>query len=326
MILAEPASLLGALLLALLVDGVAGDPPWLYRQLPHPVVLIGRAVDRLEALWLDEEAAPVTLRRRGMLAALAVTAGTAAIGWALQALCLRLPLGSLWLGVLMSTLLAARGLAQHVRAVADCLDRSLEDGRRAVAHIVGRDPESLDEHAVARAAIESTAENFSDGVGAPLFWGALFGLPGMLACKAINTLDSMIGHRSPRFLHFGRFAARLDDAVNWPAARLSALLILAAALFLRSADVQAGWRAMRRDARRHRSPNSGWPEAAMAGALGLRLAGPRRYGGELVEDAWMGDGRAAATTADIRRALGVLAAACALTGVLLVIALVIAGL
>jgi adenosylcobinamide-phosphate synthase len=326
MILAEPASLLGALLLALLVDGVAGDPPWLYRQLPHPVVLIGRAVDRLEALWLDEEAAPVTLRRRGMLAALAVTAGTAAIGWALQALCLRLPLGSLWLGVLMSTLLAARGLAQHVRAVADCLDRSLEDGRRAVAHIVGRDPESLDEHAVARAAIESTAENFSDGVAAPLFWGALFGLPGMLACKAINTLDSMIGHRSPRFLHFGRFAARLDDAVNWPAARLSALLILAAALFLRSADVQAGWRAMRRDARRHRSPNAGWPEAAMAGALGLRLAGPRRYGGELVEDAWMGDGRAAATPADIRRALGVLAAACALTGVLLVIALVIAGL
>jgi adenosylcobinamide-phosphate synthase len=326
MILAEPASLLGALLLALLVDGVAGDPPWLYRQLPHPVVLIGRAVDRLEALWLDEEAAPVTLRRRGMLAALAVTAGTAAIGWALQALCLRLPLGSLWLGVLMSTLLAARGLAQHVRAVADCLDRSLEDGRRAVAHIVGRDPESLDEHAVARAAIESTAENFSDGVAAPLFWGALFGLPGMLACKAINTLDSMIGHRSPRFLHFGRFAARLDDAVNWPAARLSALLILAAALFLRSADVQAGWRAMWRDARRHRSPNAGWPEAAMAGALGLRLAGPRRYGGELVEDAWMGDGRAAATPADIRRALGVLAAACALTGVMLVIALVIAGL
>ena len=147
----------------------------------------------------------------------------------------------------------------------------------------------------------------------------------MLAYKAINTLDSMIGHRSPRFLHFGRFAARLDDLVNWPAARLSALLILAAA-FLQCADARAGWRAVRRDAWRHRSPNAGWPEAAMAGALGLRLAGPRRYGGRLVEDAWMGDGRAAATPADIRRALRVLAVACALTGALLVIALLVPGL
>jgi adenosylcobinamide-phosphate synthase len=326
MILAEPASVLGALLLALLVDGLAGDPPWLYRRLPHPVVLIGRAVGRLEALWLDENAAPATLRRRGALASLAVTAGAAAIGWAFQIFFLRLPLGWVWLGLLMSTLLAARGLMEHVRAVADGLDRSLEDGRRAVAHIVGRDPESLDQHAVARAAIESTTENFSDGFTAPLFWGALFGLPGMLAYKAINTLDSMIGHRSPRFRHFGRFAARLDDLVNWPAARLSALLILAAAFLFPGADAHAGWRAVRRDARRHRSPNAGCPEAAMAGALGLRLAGPRRYGGQLVEDAWMGAGRAAATPADIRRALRVLAIACALTGALLVIALVIAGL
>ena len=326
MILAEPASVLGALLLALLVDWLIGDPAWLYQRLPHPVVLIGRAVGRLEALWLHPDAAPGTLRRRGVLATLAVTAGAVAIGWVLQILCLRLPLGWIWLGLLMSTLLAARGLARHVRAVADGLDRNVSDGRRALAHIVGRDPDSLDEHAVARAAIESTAENFSDGVAAPLLWGALLGLPGMLAYKAINTLDSMIGHRSPRFLHFGRFAARLDDFVNWPAARVSALLILAAAVLLPQTDVGAGWRAVRRDARHHRSPNAGWPEAAMAGALGLRLAGPRRYGGQLVEDAWMGDGCVAATPADIRRALQVLAVACALTGALLVIALLVAGL
>jgi adenosylcobinamide-phosphate synthase len=303
-----------------------GDPPWLYRRLPHPVVLIGRVTGRLEALWLDEAAAPATLRRRGALATLAMTAGAAVVGWALQALCLRLPLGWLWLGLLMSTLLAARGLARHVRAVADGLDRNLCGGRRAVAHIVGRDPDSLDEHAVARAAIESTAENFSDGVAAPLFWGVLLGLPGMLAYKAINTLDSMIGHRSPRFLHFGRFAARLDDLVNWPASRFSALLILAAVVLLPRTDARAGWRAVRRDARRHRSPNAGWPEAAMAGALGVRLAGPRRYGGELVEDTWMGDGRAAATPADIRRALRVLDVTCALAGALLLAGLLVAGL
>ena len=326
MILADPALLLGALLLALLADCLIGDPSWLFRQLPHPVVLIGRAVGRLEALWLDEDAAPATLRRRGAVATLAVTAVSVVLGWVLQIVCLALPLGWLWLGLLMSTLLAARGLDQHVRAVAEGLEGSLEDGRRTVAHIVGRDLESLDQHAVARAAIESTAENFSDGVAAPLLWGALLGLPGMLAYKAINTLDSMIGHRSPRFLHFGRFAARLDDFVNWPAARVSALLILAAAVLLPRTDVGAGWRAVRRDARHHRSPNAGWPEAAMAGALGLRLAGPRRYGGRRIEDAWMGDGRVAATPADIRRALQVLAVAGALTGALLVIALLVAGL
>ena len=325
MILGEPSTVLGALLLALLADWLIGDPPWLYRRLPHPVVLIGRVTGRLEAIWLDENAAPATLHRRGALATLAVTAGAAAIGWALQILCLRLPFGWIWLGLLISALLAARGLARHVRAVADGLDRSLSEGRLAVAHIVGRDPGSLDEHAVARAAIESTAENFSDGVAAPLFWGALLGLPGMLAYKAINTMDSMIGHRTPRFLHFGRFAARLDDLVNWPAARLSAMLILTAAVLLPRTYAGAGWRAVRRDARRHRSPNAGWPEAAMAGALGLGLAGPRRYGGQLIEDAWMGDGRAAATSADVRRALRVLDLTCGLAGALLLAGLLTSG-
>ncbi len=320
MLLIDPAPLLAALLLALALDALAGDPAALYRRLPHPVVLIGRALTALEARWLDPAAAPATLRRRGRAASLLVIAASAASGLALQALCLLLPHGWLALALLMSTLLAWRGLDQHVAAVAAGLDRSLATGRHSVAQIVGRDPASLDEHAVARAAIESAAENFSDGVLAPLFWGLVLGLPGMLAYKALNTADSMIGHRSPRFCHFGRFAARADDAANWLPARLAALLILAAAAFTPCASAPAGWRAMTRDARRHRSPNAGWPEAAIAGALGLRLAGPRSYGGALVEDAWIGEGRTAATPADIRQALGVIRRATLLTAALLALA------
>jgi adenosylcobinamide-phosphate synthase len=175
---------------------------------------------------------------------------------------------------------------------------------------------------VARAAIESTAENFADGVVAPLLWGVLLGLPGMLAYKAINTADSMIGHRSSRYMDFGRFAARLDDAASWLPARVAALLILAAANLAPGTTPAAGWGARGRDAALHRSVNAGWPEAAMAGSLGLRLAGPRRYGGELVEDAWMGDGTPLATPADIGRALKILVRACVIAGALLALALV----
>jgi adenosylcobinamide-phosphate synthase len=187
-----------------------------------------------------------------------------------------------------------------VRAVAAGLDQGLAEGRRAVSRIVGRDPDRLDAPAVARAAIESLAENLSDGVVAPLFWAVLLGLPGIVAYKAINTLDSMVGHKSPRHLAFGWASARADDLVNLLPARLTGLLLALAA----GRAAARAWRAMRRDAGLHRSPNAGWPEAAMAGALGLRLAGPRVYGGNRVEDAWMGDGRAEATAADIRRGLG----------------------
>jgi adenosylcobinamide-phosphate synthase len=321
MLLLDPTPLLAALLLALALDALAGDPDWLYRRLPHPVVAIGRAVSFLEARWLDPAAPAAEQRRRGLAASLIVIAASAAAGLALQTLCLRLPYGWLALGLLMSSLIAFRGLHQHVAAVAGALERSLADGRRAVARIVGRDPASLDPPAVARAAIESTAENFADGVVAPLVWGLLLGLPGMLAYKAINTLDSMIGHRSARYLNFGRFAARLDDLVNRLPARLAALLLLAAALTLRDATPAEGWRVLWRDAQHHRSPNAGWPEAAIAGCLGLRLAGPRHYGGEPVDDAWMGAGRAATSPADIHRALRLLAAATLLLALLLAAAL-----
>jgi adenosylcobinamide-phosphate synthase len=321
-LLIAPEPLIAALLLALAVDAVTGDPGWLWRWLPHPAVAMGRATARLEARWLDLAAPAAVQAKRGRTASLEVIGVSALVGLAVQIGCDLAPWGWLPLGLAMSTLVAARGLHEHVAAVEAGLERGLEDGRRAVAHVVGRDPDSLDEHGVARAAIESTAENFADGVVAPLFWGALLGLPGMAAYKAINTLDSMIGHRSPRYLHFGGFAARLDDAASWLPARLAAVLILAAALCLPGTTSGAGWRAMRRDAPRHRSPNAGWPEAAMAGALGLRLAGPRRYAGELIEDAWMGCGRAAATPDDIRRALRVLVLACGLVAGVLALALI----
>jgi adenosylcobinamide-phosphate synthase len=317
MLLIDPRLILGALLLALALDAVLGDPRWLWRRVPHPVVMMGRAIERLEARWLDLRAPAAEQARRGRMASLLVMGVSALIGLAVQELCVRLPLGWLPLALAMSTLIAARGLYDHVAAVAAGLEQGLAKGRVAVAHIVGRDPASLDAHGVARAAIESTAENFADGVVAPLFWGVLLGLPGMAGYKAINTLDSMIGHRSPRYLHFGRFAARLDDLANWLPARLAAFLILASSACLPNTAPSAGWRALWRDASRHRSPNAGWPEAAMAGALGLRLAGPRRYAGELVDDAWMGDGRAGAAPTDIRRALRVLAVACTLLSVVL---------
>jgi adenosylcobinamide-phosphate synthase len=318
MLLIDAKLLFGGLLLAVALDACFGDPRRLWSRVPHPVVLMGRAITWLEARRLDLATPAVVQVRRGRDASLLVIGASALVALAVQELCIRLPLGWLLLGLAMSTLIAARGLYDHVAAVATALEHGLEGGRQAVAHIVGRDPASLDEHGVARAAIESTAENFADGVVAPLFWGVLLGLPGMAAYKVINTLDSMIGHRSPRYVHFGRFAARLDDVANWLPARLSALLILAAAACLPGAAPAAGWQTMWRDAPRHRSPNAGWPEAAMAGALGLSLAGPRRYAGGLVDDAWMGDGRAAATVTDVRQALRLLAAACVAAAALLI--------
>jgi adenosylcobinamide-phosphate synthase len=221
-----------------------------------------------------------------------------------QSQLLRLPYGFIAVAVLASTMLAQRSLHRYVANVASGLDKnSLDAGRQAVSHIVGRDAATLDRAGVARAAIESLAENFSDGIVAPVFWFLLAGLPGIALYKAINTADSMIGHRTLRHADFGWPAARLDDLVNLPASRLAALLLIAAAVLRKSASASAAWDTVRRDAARHRSPNAGYPEAAMAGALGLSLAGPRVYGGVHVEDAFMGDGRREADAKDIGRAL-----------------------
>lgn len=293
-----------ALLLALLLDRLIGDPAWLYRYIPHPVVLIGGMIDDLEHQMLTETATPWQKFLSGRRATLIVVGACFTIGLLLQWLCLLLPFGWVILGVLMSFLLAQTSLAEHVHAVAEGLDQDLAAGRKAVSHIVGRDPELLDETAVSRAAVESLAENFSDGVVAPVFYAFFLGLPGILAYKAINTADSMIGHKSDRYLYFGRFAALLDDVVNWVPARLSALLVIAAAWLMPSASFREARRITQRDSRRHRSPNAGWPEAAFAGALGFKLSGPRSYHGEATGDAWVGDGNPNLGADDIRRAIG----------------------
>jgi adenosylcobinamide-phosphate synthase len=298
-----------ALLLALLLDALVGDPAWLYRKIPHPVAAIGRLVALLDG-WLNDPAMPESTRRAmGMLAVALLAGGALVIGYLLHDLLTVVPYGWLLEAVLTSALLAQRSLYLHVQAVADGLERAgVASGRAAVRHIVGRDPESLDEGGVSRAALESLAENFSDGVTAPLFWGALLGLPGLLAYKAINTADSMIGHRSERHRAFGWAAARLDDLVNLAPARLAGTIIAAA-----SERFKDAFAIMRRDAPKHRSPNAGWPEAALAGSLGVALAGPRQYDGVAVEDHWMGDGGNPDIGArDIRRGLALYGRACLL--------------
>lgn len=299
------------LILALAADAVAGDLPAFYRLVPHPVVLIGRAIGWLERKLNREKRGGYDRRVRGALLVVVMVAGAVLLGSAVTQLSAHSRWGWLLELVLTVTLIAQRSLFDHVYAVARALkQRGLTGGQEAVSHIVGRDVTRLDAHGVARAAIESCAENFSDAVVAPVFWAVLFGFPGLLVYKVVNTMDSMIGHRNERYLEFGMVAARLDDAMNLIPARLSGLLIAAASAFVPRTRPLAGLRVMLRDARNHRSPNSGWPEAAMAGALDLALAGPRHYPGYVAEEKWIGSGTAQATDAHIRRALFIYAVAC----------------
>jgi adenosylcobinamide-phosphate synthase len=314
------------LLLALLIDAVVGDPQWLYRAIPHPATVIGQIVGWLDRELNDEDDRPGMRRFWGIVSVVFLLGSALTVGWIVQLVLLAIPLGWIVVAVLMSTLIAQNGLYLHVAAVAEALeDEGLDGGREAVRHIVGRDPEMLDEPGVARASLESLAENLSDGVTAPIFWALLLGLPGILAYKVINTADSMIGHRTERHELFGWAAARLDDLLNYLPARVAALVLCAAAVVVPGASAHAALQAMRQDARRHRSPNAGWPEAALAGGLGLALAGPRIYDGELVDDAWMNEGgRAEATPADIRRALKLFIVACTIQGAIVaVIALIV---
>jgi len=293
------------LLLALLLDAGVGDPAWLWSRLRHPVVVIGNLIGWADRVF-NREAAPAAERRLiGAVFALALIGAAALVGWIIVYVLRSFEAGTLGEVIVAAMLLAGRSLYDHVRAVAEALAHGgLPAGRQAVARIVGRDPETLDEAGVVRGAIESLAENFSDGVVAPVFWFAVLGLPGIFAYKALNTADSMIGHKSDRHRDFGWAAARLDDLANLLPARLSARLIVLAAFVLPGASGINAQRVLRFDARRHRSPNAGYPEAAMAGALGIALAGPRTYAGGPVDDAFMGgDGRHAAIASDIRDAL-----------------------
>ena len=287
-----------------MIELCAGYPQALLRAIGHPVIWIGRLIAALDRLLNRDTADAYRRRGAGIVAILLLLGIVGAIAFVVERELLRLPFGLIAVAVVASTLIAQRSLHQHVADVATALEQGgVIAGRAAVAKIVGRDVGALDAAGVARAAIESLAENFSDAVVAPVLWMAIAGLPGAALYKAINTADSMIGHHTPRHEAFGWAAAKLDDLVNLPASRLSALLLVAAAMLSKNAAAAAAWRAVLRDASHHRSPNAGYPEAAMAGALGLSLAGPRVYGGVIIDDATMGDGRRDATAADIRRAL-----------------------
>lgn len=274
---------------ALLIDAALGEPGWLWRRVPHPAVAMGRAVEALDRRLNRGDAR----RAKGAAAVAVLVAGAGATGWILSGG------GPVIEAVVAAILLAQRSLSNHVRAVATGLRADLESGRAAVARIVGRDTAAMDAHDVARGAIESAAENLGDGVVAPAFWFAIAGLPGLLAYKVVNTADSTIGYRTPRHAAFGWAAARLDDAMNWIPARLTA----GAILLLHATPPGA----TARDAGQHRSPNAGWPEAAMARVLGVALSGPRSYDGAMRDLPWVNrNERRDAGPADIDRAVWVL--------------------
>ncbi|MCF2871800.1 adenosylcobinamide-phosphate synthase CbiB [Octadecabacter sp. G9-8] len=278
-----------ALILAMLLDALLGEPKWLWGRLPHPAVLMGRAVGFLDTRLNDDT------RGGGVLAVAILVVGAIALGFVLMAL------PGIWAEVIVGAmLLAQKSLVQHVQRVADALRLSVGDARRAVAMIVGRDVRDMDGPAVARGAIESAAENFSDGVIAPAFWFAVAGLPGLLIYKVVNTADSMIGYRTEKYENFGWAAARLDDVLNWLPARLTAVLIWAVTR-------RGTWGAIARDANLHRSPNAGWPEAAMAPALDVSLSGPRSYDGVIEDFDWVHpDGRKDAGADDIDASVAML--------------------
>lgn len=289
--------------LALLFERIFGYPPELYRAVGHPVTWIGALIAWLERL-LNNPTDESDIRRNGGVAMI----GTVILAVLLSTLLVQqvtrgLSWGWLIEALLAGSLLAQKELGRAVSAVAVALDSSLEDGRDAVSHIVGRDTAELGESGVARAAIESLAESTSDAVVAPLFWLIAFGLPGIALYKAINTADSMVGHLDRRYRSFGWASAKLDDLVNWVPARLTALLIAGAAFFVPGADPERAWKAALRDARKHRSPNAGWPEAAMAGAMGISLGGPRAYRGEVADLPRLGEGDDELGPGHVRHAL-----------------------
>jgi adenosylcobinamide-phosphate synthase len=318
MISAVPDPLL-LLIGGLILDALFGDMPAVFRYVPHPVILAGRAIAFFDRRLNRETRSPASRRERGIVTVVILVGGAALGGVVVERACRGSFVGGLVECLLIAVLIAQRSLHEHVAAVATALATGgLPAGRDAVRHVVGRDPASLDSFGVARAAIESLAENFSDGIVAPVFWYLLLGLPGLFAYKTANTLDSMIGHRTPRYREFGWAAARLDDLLNLVPAPLSGLLLIAAAAFVKEGRPGRALTIMLRDGRKHHSPNAGWPESAMAGALGLALAGPRRYPEGLVADPWLGDGTARAATPDIARALRLYRLACLLLFGLLV--------
>jgi adenosylcobinamide-phosphate synthase len=298
--MAEPFALV-----ALALDAGMGWPQLLYRRLGHPVGAFARIIDAMDRRLNDPSRSVGQRRMAGVATVLILLAVAGGTGWVLQSLFAAIAGGWAWplIAFLAWPGLAQRSLHDHVRPIAEALERQdIPAARAAVGMVVGRDTADIDEAGIARAAIESLAESFCDGVVAPLFWLLVLGLPGIWAYKAINTADSMIGHREERWRAYGWAAARTDDAMNLVPARLAGLLICLCG--------GGGWRILWRDASSHASPNAGWPEAAMAGVLRLRLAGPIAYDGILSDKPWIGEGDRPARTEDIRRGLGIYVRAC----------------
>lgn len=323
MLIAENAAVL--LLLALALDAVLGDPDWLWRRLPHPVVLMGGLTGWLDR-WLNRGGDPVWKRRAGIVATGVLVVLSGGIGYALHDLFAQHAAGFVGEVIVAAIFMAQRSLYEHVDRVYWAFRYGgLIAARKAVSKIVGRDPNVLDEAGVCRAAIETMAENYSDGVVAPAFWYLVGGLPGIMIYKAVNTADSMIGYKTPQYREFGWAAARLDDWLNHVPARLSGVFVVAAAA-LTGASRRGAWGAMLRDARLHRSPNAGWPEAAVAGALGIAVAGPRQYLSGPVYDAWMNEGgRTEVRRDDIPRALKLFTAACSVQAAAVTLVAITAG-
>lgn len=298
---------------ALLLDALVGDPDWLWRRLPHPVALFGAVISIADQDFNTPDLSPRLRKIYGAVFLAAFVAVSFVLGLLLEGILRLIPFGEIGIVLIAAVFLAQRSLYEHVARVRDALaGRGLDAARSEVAMIVGRDPKTLNEAGISRASIESCSENFSDGIVAPAFWFLALGLPGLMAYKAVNTADSMIGHKTDKHRDFGWASARFDDLVNLPASRLAGLFIALSAPLARG-SVAAAFKIMRADASRHRSPNAGWPEAAMAGALGLALAGPRRYPGYVVDDPFMNEsGRREARADDITRALRVFAGACAI--------------
>ena len=306
-------SFAAAMLIAMVIDSLVGWPSWLFSKIGHPVTWLGGLIAVLDRSWNREEDSPNRRRTAGAATAIAVVGLATVLAVSIHGI---LPSG--WPGIILTgvlawPLLAIRSLYEHVAAVLQPLrDRDLASARVALARIVGRDTSMLNEAGLSRAALESLGENTSDGVVAPLFWGALLGLPGLVAYKAINTLDSMIGHRNERYEAFGWASARIDDIANFVPARITGVFFA-----MISARPLTAMTCMMRDARKHRSPNAGWPEAALAGGLGVRLSGPRDYEGKTTQEQWLNDAGRDPTAEDIRRGLQLYTFAIVLCGVVL---------
>ncbi|MDC1255113.1 adenosylcobinamide-phosphate synthase CbiB [Paracoccaceae bacterium] len=284
---------LSCILLALILDAFLGEPVWIWSKIPHPTVLMGRIIKWCELKYNNG----INRKNKGILFIASMVIFLGIFGYLIE----KLPFSAIWKILIVAILLSHKSLTEHVTAVSLGLQKNLSQGRTAVAMIVGRDTANLAETDIARSAIESAAENFSDGIIAPLFWFLIGGLPGILIYKFVNTSDSMIGYKNIQYNQFGWAAARLDDLLNWIPARLSGLLICI--VHQNNSALNIMWR----DAKLHRSPNAGWPESAMAGVLDVSISGPRSYEGVIKNYPFVNvDGKKKLTAVDIDNAVDVL--------------------